>query len=149
MFSTAQMDLMRPLIQQMRDSGYLSYLAWQNYSSSTSNDFDVFIIFSKAPITAADMYIYNIPGDSIKYSIRSGNAYSSNLTPRIVTESLAAPSTVVVNAHQHISTNAEFTTSIIQPDLFPEVKQYEMQGSLLLVVCVFLCLFSFFKLFRR
>lgn len=149
MFSTAQMDIMRPLVAEMRDQGYLYYLAYQNYSSSSSGDFDIYMIFSKESITAADMYIYNVPGNSIKYSIRSGNAYTNNLTPRLVTETLSSSSTVVIREYQHISTNAAFTTSIVQPDLFLEVKQYETQGSLLFIVCVFLCLFSFFKLFRR
>lgn len=149
MFSTAQMDLMRPLVADMRDEGYLYYLAYQNYSSSNSNTYDIYMIFSKDQIIAADMYIYNIPSDSIKYSIRSGNSYTNNLTPRIVVDELHEASIVVVDDYLHISTNAEFLTSVVQPDLFLEVKQYETQGSLLFIVCVFLCLFSFFKLFRR
>lgn len=149
MFSTAQMDMLRPLIIQMRDNGYLYYLAYQNYTS-TSNDYDLFVVFSKEVITAEDMYTYAVPADSLRYSIRSGNAYSSQTTPRITTATLPIATTVTIEEYQHISTNAEFQTAVIQPDIFiSEVKDYDTQGSLLLIVCSMLCVYCFFKLFRR
>lgn len=149
MFSVAQMDIMRPLVAQMRDKGYLYYVAWGNVLSSTTNDYDIYMIFAEDPITANTMYTYAIPDGSIKYSIRSGNAYSNQTAARITTSVIGA-TTLTINDYQHCSTNAEFGTAVIQPDLFfTEVQGYETQGGTLFMLIVFLFVFAFVHLFRR
>ena len=45
MFSTNQLQIMKPLVAQMRDRGYNNYLAVQNVFSSDYYDYDMFIYF--------------------------------------------------------------------------------------------------------
>ncbi len=151
MFSTSQLDFMRPLIADMRKQGYLYYLAHQNQLSGVMNDYDVIIYFSKEEIFATDMYTYTIPRDSLKYSLRTGNASNNYTSPRISISKVGTNQTAMsIASYQHISTNATFTTTgYIQPDLFPEVSNYETNGGILFVLCVFLLVYSFIHLFRR
>lgn len=150
-FSTTQLDIIEPLVADMRDRGYEYYLCHQNLLSETSNDFDLIIYFSKDQIFGTGLYTYTIPSGSVAYYIRSGNAsnYSNDL--RVYVDDLV--DLVIgyeVPYYCHISTNATFMSeSQIQPDLCLEVQQYEMQGGILFTLCVFLLFFAFIKLFRR
>lgn len=150
MFSNAQMQIMQPLIYQMRDQGYLYYIAYQNYLTSISDDYDLFIIFSKDEIMANNMYSYTIPSGSVKYSIRSGNASSNRQTQRILTNEIRTDISLSIEDYQHVSTNAIFSTAVIQPDLFStEVKQVEAETGVLFFTIVLVFVIAFTKLFRR
>lgn len=149
MFSTAQLDLLNGLVSCMRDQGYLYYLAYTNVSS-TSNDYDMFVYFSKDEIFATDMYRYTVMSGSLKYSIRSGNAYSSTLYDRFtVSDVELAEIGITVPSYCHVSTNATFTSSSVQPNYCLEVKQNETLGGVCFLLCVSLFVCCFFKLFRR
>lgn len=151
-FSTAQLDILEPLVADMRDRGYEYYLCHQNIMSNTSNDFDLIIYFSKDEIFGTGLYTYTVPSGSVCYYIRSGNASSYNNTGIrfSVDENVDLILNYEVENYNHISTNATFMSqAAIQPDLCLEVQQYETQGGILFTLCVFLLLFSFFKLFRR
>ena len=151
-FSTAQLDILEPLVADMRDRGYIYYLAHQNVISSTSNDFDMIVYFSKEEIFGTGLYTYTIPSGSVCYHIRSGNASSYNNTGIRLTvdENVSLVINYEVENYNHISTNATFMSeSVIQPDLCLEVNQYETQGGILFTLCVFLLFTAFIKLFRR
>lgn len=150
MFSTTQLDVMRPLISDMRDQGYLYYVAHQNQLSGVTNDYDVIIYFSKDEIVATDMYTYTVPKDSFKYSLRTGNASSNYTSQRISISKVNNQTAISIAAYQHISTNATFSTQgYIQPDLFLEVSNYETNGGILFVLCAFVLVYCFIHLFRR
>ena len=150
MFSTAQLDIMRSLVAQMRDKGYTYYLAVQNSASSVTNDYDMFIYFSDQEITSLSQYLYTLPSSTIKYSIRSGNASSTNKTNRVDVSFLSAETDLQVDTWQFISTNAEFLTGMIVPDYtFTEVHNLETNAlSSFMLVCVVM-LVCIFQMFRR
>lgn len=151
-FSTAQLDILEPLVADMRDRGFEYYLCHQNLLSDTSNDFDMIVYFSKDEIFGTGMYTYTIPSGSVAYYIRSGNASSyNNQGIRInVDDQINVIVNYEIPIYNHISTNATFMSqTAIQPDLCLEVQQYETQGGILFTLCVFLLFFSFTKLFRR
>lgn len=152
MFSDTQTTYLRGLVTDMRDQGYLYYLAYQQYNSGYSNnDPDLIVYFSKDEIFADSLYKYTIMRDSVKYSVRTGNAYSSDQLQRVQVETVElAQIDLSVPIYNHISTNATFLTgSVRQPDLIPEVKGYETTGAICLVLCAFLLFSSFIHLFRR
>lgn len=152
MFSTAQIDMINGLSAPMRDEGYVYYLAYTDNTRSTSSDPDLYIYFSKEEIFASDMTSFFIPSNSKFYSIRTSNSSSYNNTgARITVDDIELSDNIVVDDLEFISTNASFTSlSEVQPDFtVGEVSQYETQGALLFVVCVFLLFFAFTKLFRR
>lgn len=150
MFSTAQLDLMIPLVAQMRSEGYLYYLAFQNQLTGSNYDYDLYIYFSKEEITSSDGYSYLLPADSLKYSIRSGNASTYSTGSRLDLAVLDFEQSVVVDSYQHISTNCCFTGVTLQPDLtFTEVRNNEASSGLLFMFSVFIFFFAFLKLFRR
>lgn len=148
-FSTTQIDVLEALVARMRAEGYTYYLCHQNLLTGVSNDYDLIVYFSKEEIFAETGYRYSIPSDSLCYRIRSGNASTYNNDARMTVETISRQEFVDVSNALHISTNATFFTTEIQPDYCLEVSQYETQGGILFTLCVFLLLFSFFKLFRR
>lgn len=150
MFSTAQLDMCRSLVLQMREQGYLYYLMCQDYPT-TNKTYDIYIYFSKEPIKALNQYNYTLPSGTLKYSLISGN-YSANSSTgrRISVGTIANEQTLTIDVWQHISTNAEFTSSSIAPDLFrTEVTQSETQGGILFIFIVFIFFYAFIHLFRR
>ena len=152
MFSTAQLDMINGLVAPMRAQGYEYYVAITDNTRSTSSDPDLYIYFSKEEIFATDLLRYHIPNNSILYSIRTSNGSSYNSTgARIDVSDVELSQELKVDEVEFVSTNATFTELVpVQPDYtVGEVGQYEMQGALLFVVCTFLLLFAFTKLFRR
>ena len=152
MFSDAQTTYLRGLVTDLRAEGYLYYLAFQQYNSGYSNNApDLIVYFSKDEIYADGLYTYTIMRDSLKYSVRTGNAYSSDQSERVQVETVElAQINLSVPSYNHISTNATFLTgSVRQPDLLPEVKSYETSGAMCLVLCVTLLFSAFIHLFRR
>lgn len=148
-FSTTQIDVLEALVARMRAEEYSYYLCHQNLLTGTNNDYDMIIYFSKDQITGETGYKYSVPADSLCYRIRSGNASTYNNEDRMTVENLTQSSTVDISEAFHISTNAVFMTSEIQPDYCLEVHQYEAQGGILFIVSVFLLFYTFLKLFRR
>lgn len=150
MFSAIQIDYIKSLVSDMRANGYLYYLAYQNSLTSNNYDYDIIIYFSKKEIFAPDLYEYTIPSNSLKYSIRSGNASTYNSEDRVtVSEVELGEVSLKVPAYSHVSTNATFTSSFIQPNLCLEVKEYETLGSINFIFSVFIFVFCFIHLFRR
>lgn len=148
-FSTTQIDVLEALVARMRAEGYNYYLCHQNLLSGVSNDYDLIVYFSKEEIFAETGYKYAIPSNSIRYYIRTGNASTNNNTDRFSIVELYNMQIINVSESFHISTNATFLTSSIQPDYCLEVNQYETQGGILFTLCVFLLFVVFTKLFRR
>lgn len=148
-FSTTQIDVLEALVARLRAEGYTYYLCHQNLLTGVSNDYDMIVYFSKEQITGETGYEYSVPKDSLCYRIRSGNASTYNNDVRMTVEALNESSTVDVLESLHISTNAVFMTTEIQPDYCLEVHQYEAQGGILFLVSVFLLFYAFLKLFRR
>ena len=148
-FSTTQIDVLEALVARMRAEGYTYYLCHQNLFSGVSNDYDMIVYFSKEEITGETGYKYSVPADSLRYRIRSGNASTYNNDVRMTVEDIVKSETVDVSEALHISTNAVFLTTEIQPDYCLEVHQYETQGGILFTLSVFLLLYAFLKLFRR
>lgn len=148
-FSTTQIDVLEALVTRMRAEGYTYYLCHQNLNTGVSNDPDLIVYFSKEEITGETGYKYFVPADSLCYRIRSGNASTYNNEDRMTVENLDRGEIVDVSEAFHISTNAVFLTTEIQPDYCLEVHQYETQGGILFTLSVFLLLFAFLKLFRR
>lgn len=152
MFSTAQIDMINGLVAPMRDEGYLYYIAYTDNTRSNSSDPDLYIYFSKEEIFATDMLRYHVPNASILYSIRTSNGSSYNNTgSRVTFSNIELSRDITIDEVEFVSTNATFTQVVpVQPDYtVGEVGQYEMQGSLLFVVCTLLLFFAFTKLIRR
>lgn len=152
MFSTAQLDMINGLVAPMRDEGYLYYVAITDNLRTTNTEPDLYIYFSKEEIFATDLLQYHIPNNSVLYSIRTSNGSSYNNTgARIEVSDVELSRELTVDEVEFVSTNATFTELVpVQPDFtVEEVGQYETQGALLFVVCTFLLLFAFTKLFRR
>ena len=153
MFSDAQVTYLRGLVADMRDVGYLYYLAYQQNNSYSSNDYDLIVYFSKDEIFADDLYTYTVMRDSVKYSIRTGNSYSSSSdqSARVSVETVElAKVNLKIPVYCHVSTNSIYLSgSVRQPDLIPEVHSYETQSAICIVLCVVLLATCFFKFFRR
>lgn len=144
MFSTNQLTIMKSLVAQMRDRGYPYYLAVQNVNSSEYYDYDMFIYFSDEEINSLSQYLYTLPVNAIKYSIRSGNASSSHPENRIDISHLSSETSLSIDRYQFVSTNAKFSTSFIVPDYtYTEVKNCETTAlSSFMLVCgvLFVCI---------
>lgn len=152
MFSTAQIDMINGLVAPMRAEGFKYYLAVSDNLRDTSSDPDLYIYFSTEEIYATDLYQYHIPGHSKVYQIRTSNGSSYNNTgARIEVVDQELSQELTVSEVEFVSTNATSTqVTVLQPDFtVGEVGQYEMQGSMLLIVCAFLLSFVWFKIFRR
>lgn len=148
-FSTTQIDVLEALVARMRAEGYTYYVCHQNLLTGVSNDYDLIVYFSKEEIFAETGYKYAIPSGSLRYCIRTGNASTNYNTDRYAIDSVTGMTMVNVQQSFHISTNATFLTSSIQPDYCLEVNQFEAQGGILFTLCVFLLFIAFTKLFRR
>lgn len=152
MFSTAQLDMINGLVAPMRDEGYIYYVAFTDNTRSTNSDPDLYIYFSQEEIFAPGMLQYDIPNHSKLYSIKTSNSsYNNNTGARIEVSDVEVGRIITVDEVEFVSTNATFTEiSVIQPDYtVGEVGQYEMQGGMLFIMCVFLLFFAFTKFFRR
>ena len=152
MFSTTQLDVLEGLVPTLRAEGYLYYVAVTDNTRSDNTSPDLIVYFSKKEIVSSEWLRFFIPSDSLKYEIRSGNASSYNNTGARFSVSVISNSDfITVDSDEFVSTNSKYTTSsIIQPDyIVGEVGSYEIQGALLVSVCVFIFFMFFVKLFRR
>lgn len=152
MFSTAQEQYLKSLIPTMVDSGYSHYIAY-TYTNTNNSGWgytatpDLYVVFSKQPITANDGYSYTVPADSVRYVIRTGNYSSSstaNNSERVRTESFSGR--LSVDVYEHIYTNAEFSGVALQPDFGYESGVYSNYVSLALsIALVTLLLFNLLR----
>ena len=121
MFSTNQINYIQSFLPTYAQQGYKSYIAYTD-STNTSSYYqtkpDLYIIFSKSVITASDGYSYNVPEDSLRLSIRTGNYSSSstaNNSDRVVVEPYSGH--LSLDEFEHVYTNATFTGYTVQPDI--------------------------------
>lgn len=142
MFSTAQEQYLKSLIPTMVDSGYTHYIAY-TYTNTNNSGWgytatpDLYVVFSKQPITANGGYSYTIPDDSVRYIVRTGNYSTSsnaNNTERVKTESFRGR--LSIDVYEHIYTNAEFTGVALQPDFCYESGVYQGYVSMALALAV-------------
>ncbi len=152
MFSTTQLDVLEGLVPTLRAEGYLYYVAVTDNTRSDNTSPDLIVYFSKKEIVSSEWLRFFIPSDSLKYEIRTGNASSyNNNGPRFNVTEIETSNFINVDDVEFVSTNATYTvSSIAQPDyIIGEVGSYEIQGALLVSVCVFIFFMFFVKLFRR
>lgn len=123
MFSTNQLEIVKSLVPTMREQGYKYYIAYTNTNTdsnwnSTSNEPDLYFVFSTDKIIAQSGYKYTIPENSIQYVCRSSN-YSTNIsgvnTDRIKKQSISGQ--LNINLYEHIYSNAEYGESVVMPDI--------------------------------
>ena len=122
MFSTNQIEYIKTFLPTYANQGYKYYIAYTNNDSSSSyynTDPDLYILFSKDKIEASSGYRYSVnPEETIIISIRTGNYSSSNNannTERVVVNQFVNDS-FFVDEWEHIYTNAEFGSYVLQPD---------------------------------
>lgn len=152
MFSTAQKDVLTSLIPVMRRQGYKYYIAYTNTNTegswNTSAVVDLYIVFSSEEISAKDMYTYSVPSGSVRYAIRTPN-YSTSASginsERYVFSEYSG--TLSIDVYEHIYTNAEFSTSAVQPDILYEaeggyVYEAEVGQTITLAIALFFVVFS-------
>lgn len=122
MFSTNQINYIQSFLPTYAQQGYKSYIAYTdsiNTSSYFQTDPDLYIVFSKSEITAADGYTYTVPDDSVQLCIRTGNYSSSssaNNSDRVVVRDFTGTK-LSIDEYEHIYTNATFTGYTVQPDI--------------------------------
>lgn len=147
MFSTAQQAYIDALLPTYAKAGYKYYVVYTNslYSGSyySSSAPDLYFVFSKDRITGKTGYTYTFEGDCIFVSVRSGNYSSSssaNNSDRLTVEGYT-DRTLTVDSYEHIYTNAEFTGTTLQPNIYlnsrglNNVLQEVTAFSLLFVFC--------------
>ncbi len=147
MFSTAQEQFLKSLLPTMLENGYTHYIAY-TYTNINNGGWnytpnpDLYVVFSKQPITAINGYSYTVPADSVRYIVRTGNYSTSstaNNSERVVTEAFSGR--LSVDVYEHIYTNAEFVGVALQPDFGYESGVYSNYVSIALtlsVVCILL-----------
>lgn len=158
MFNTAQLELIKAHVPQMRQQGYLYYLAvdarYMGPDVEIGNA-DTIFIYSKDPIYYSDFYTFSFSGDIVMYWMNSASASSYNTSERItvynIPQDQAAEMGSMFSDFLWISTNAiTQSTAQIHPDVtYMEVRNNETTGGLLFVVCIILFFYAFIKLFRR
>ena len=148
MFNTAQISFLTDFIPTvLGDGDYNYYIAYINTDISQSYNspipVDLYVIFSTDKITANSAYSYNIPANSIVYSVRTVNyssySYAVN-SDRIVCNSYSS-NTVNVPVYEHIYTNAFFSGIVLQPQISEKelTQNVYAQASNVLLATFLLC----------
>lgn len=153
MYSTSQIEVVSSLVPTLKEQGYEYYIATTNVTIGyyTEVEPDLYIYFSEEPIIASNGYSYDLPDNTLKYTIRTPNYSSSSTavnTNRIVVETIEAQ-TINIDVYEHIYTNAEFNTgAVVQPDICAKGGyQSEKIESVGIVITVLLCVYCIFKMF--
>lgn len=109
---------------------------WNVSNSGALPAFKVY--FSKEPITASDLYVYNLPADTICYSVIGGNGSSNYNSQRVTTST--AKGRLNIDWYEFVYTNAETTSATVQPDILAtnEVTQSHFDGVGLVILAVLL-----------
>lgn len=154
MFSTAQIDFINSQVATMRNEGYDYYIAYTDYVRDKGDLVDLYLIFSKEKITAKSLYSFNIPANSVQYSVISNNpssSYDSNRSPRVAVRNMSE-GVFTVDSFEHCYTNAYYSgMSTVLPDITKgsEVQTNATVTSLTIIIacCALLNMFMFF--FKR
>ena len=152
MFSDAQQRYIAALVANMRDE-YPYYLAYSDFRYGNSETASIYVIFSKEKITSRGLYSYEVP-TGFKYSLITSNysSYNTN-TARTVVNSFSG-GVVNVPAYEFVYTNADFTSSSVQPDinkLYGGDYNAQLQSTnfIFIVACLTVMLLDVFFSFRR
>lgn len=122
MFSTNQHYYIDSFLGTYIPEGYSYYVAYTDSTNTIGyyqTDPDLYIVFSKSEITAADGYTYTVPEGAVQLCIRTGNYSSSssaNNSDRVVVEDFSG--SLTVDKYEHIYTNANFESYALQPDYY-------------------------------
>ncbi len=164
MFSTAQLEIIRSHVPQMREQGYLYYLAvdLRYNNGSVPDDVSLYIFYSNDPIVYNRDYEFDIPGDCVGYAFNTDSVSNYNNGPRMYNEFFlngAANDVIDLVQEDYLfySTNAIpgenasfYGATMVPVDfVYSEVKQNDTSSGLLFIACVFIFFYSFLKLFRR
>lgn len=148
MWSDSYRDYVKQLVLTNR-AEYPYYVAHTcTYLGSTSSydqpNFKVY--FSKEPITATSLYNYSLPSGSICYNVIGGNGNNNYHSARMSV--VNASSNISINNYEFIYSNAEYSTNSIQPDILAtnEVTRADYQGTTAIIITVLLAVILF-KLF--
>lgn len=152
MFSDAQQRYIAALVSNMRDD-YPYYIAYSDFRYGNSETASIYVIFSKEKITSRGLYSYEVPS-GVKYSLITSNYSSYNInTARTVVNSFSG-GVVNVPIYEFVYTNADFTSSSVQPDinkLYGGDYNAQLQSTnfIFIVACLTVMLLDVFFSFRR
>ncbi len=121
LFSSNQNLFLKDFIPTVLQGDYKYYIAYTNTSTGNyyTSENDLFVLVSTEPISAEGGYKYQLAGECKLYEIRTGNYNSStsaNNTERVKVSDYTATS-LTIDVYEHIYTNAEYETIIMQPNI--------------------------------
>ena len=152
MFSDAQQRYIASLVANMRDE-YPYYIAYSDFRYGDYENASIYVIFSKEKITSRGLYSYEVPA-GVRYSLITNNysSYNTN-SARTVVNSFSG-GVVNVPAYEFVYTNADFTSSSVQPDinkLYGGDYNAQLQSTnfIFVVACLTVMLLDVFFSFRR
>ena len=152
MFSDAQQGYIASLVASMRDE-YPYYIAYSDFRYGNYENASIYVIFSKEKIKSRGLYSYEV-SSGIKYSLITNNysSYNTNTARTVVTSFNGGVVTVPV--YEFVYTNAEFSTSSVQPDinkLYGGDYNAQLQSTnfIFVVACLTIMLLDLFFSFRR
>ena len=122
MFSTNQINYIESFLPTYAEQDYTHYVAYTDSTNTIGyyqTDPDLYIVFSKSEITAADGYTYTVPEGAVQLCIRTNNYSSSNTannSDRVVVRNFTG-TTLSIDEFEHIYTNATFIGYTVQPDI--------------------------------
>lgn len=152
MFSDAQQGYISALVANMRDE-YPYYIAYSDFRNGNYDSPSVYVIFTKEKIIAKGLYSYEV-SSGVKYSLITSNysSYNTN-TARTVVNSFNG-GVVTIPIYEFIYTNAEFSSSSVQPDINKLYggdynAQLQTTNFIFVVACLTVMLLDVFFSFRR
>ena len=152
MFSDAQQRYIAALVANMRED-YPYYIAYSYFRHGNYENASIYVIFSKEKITSRGLYSYEVPS-GVRYSLITNNysSYDTN-TARTVVNSFTG-GVVNVPVYEFVYTNADFTSSSVQPDinkLYGGDYHAQLQSTnfIFIVACLTVMLLDVFFSFRR
>ena len=149
LFNTSQISFLTDFVPTVLSQGdYSYYIAYTNTDISQSYNspipVDLYVIFSSDKITSNSAYSYNIPANSIVYSVRTVNyssySYAVN-SDRIVCNSYSS-NTLNIPVYEHIYTNSVFSGIVLQPQICVKelTQNVYSQASNVLLATFLLCI---------
>lgn len=139
MWSDNYRDYVKQLVLTNR-AEYPYYVAHTcTYWGGSSYDQPNFkVYFSKEPITATSLYNYTLPVDSVCYNVIGGNGNTNYHAARTNVTSVSG--NIRINDYEFIYSNAEYSTSSIQPDILAtnNVTRADYQGISAIIITVLL-----------
>ena len=145
MFTTAEEQWLKALIETMRGKGYKSYVAYT--VTENNNDTDVIVIFSKETITGTGLYSFTVT-DGVMYSFDS-SGYSTYNGSEARTSVGTFSGNLSVDQYEHVYTNAEFNGTTLQPDIrLTGGAAYETNQASFYILVLFFLVSVAFRIFR-